>query len=235
MKTLIGVGRFHLVNWPEFVTLPWIVQGFVFAINLVVFAATPSVTSPADHGGVKYAGALATIYLMFSIVGARTISRRLPFALALGVSRRSFYAGTALLAAAIAAADALALTLLQPIEAATGGWGLHLHFFRVPYLLQGPWYLTWLTSFVALVLMFACGMWYGLIYQRWNLAGVLTFGAIQIVVLTVGLVIAFRDNIWHQVGHFFLTLTIVGLTGGLAVIAAVLLAGGYATIRRVTV
>ena len=25
-----------------------------------------------------------------------------------------------------------------------------LHFFRVPYLLHGPWYLTWLTSFVGL-------------------------------------------------------------------------------------
>jgi hypothetical protein len=33
--------------------------------------------------------------------------------------------------------------VLQLIERATGGWGLRMEFFRVPYLLAGPWYLTW--------------------------------------------------------------------------------------------
>ena len=49
--------------------------------------------------------------------------------------------------------------MLQLIERVTGGWGLNLHFFRVPYLLAGPWYLSWLTSFVGLALMlaWACG------------------------------------------------------------------------------
>jgi len=234
MKTLMRVGRFYLADWPEFVTLPWLIQGFVFALDLVVFAV-PHVTSPASHGGMKYAGALATIYIVFSIVAGRSISKRLPLALALGVSRRSFYTGTALVAAALAAADGLVLTVLQPIEAATGGWGMHLHFFRVPFLLDGPWYLTWLTSFVGLALMFVYGMWCGLVYRRWNMFGVLTFAAIQMLALAAGLIIASRDNAWHGVGHFFTTLTIGGLTGALAVIAVAVLAGGYATIRRVTV
>ena len=39
----------------------------------------------------------------------------------------------------------------------------------------------------------------------------------------------------HGVGRFFTTLTIGGLTGLLAALAVVLLAGGYATMRRVTV
>ena len=235
MKTLLRVGRFYLADWPEFVTLPWLIQGFVFAIDLVVFAAGPHVTSPAGHSGTNYAGALATIYLVFNIVAARSISKRLPLALALGVSRRSFYTGTALVAAALAVADGLVLAVLQPIEAATGGWGIHLHFFRVPFLLAGPWYLTWLTSSVGLALMFVYGMWCGLVYKRWNIFGVLTFAAIQMLALTVGLIIAYRDNVWRGVGHFFTTLTIGGLTGALAVIAVALLAAGYVTIRRVTV
>jgi hypothetical protein len=37
-------------------------------------------------------GALAAIYLFFLIAGALSIFRSLPFALALGVSRRSYYA-----------------------------------------------------------------------------------------------------------------------------------------------
>jgi hypothetical protein len=32
---------------------------------------------------------------------------------------------------------------------------MHTGFFRVPYILQGSWYLTWLTSFVTLTLVFA--------------------------------------------------------------------------------
>ncbi len=28
-------------------------------------------------------------------------------------------------------------------EVVSSGWGLNMHFFRVPYILDGPWYLTW--------------------------------------------------------------------------------------------
>lgn len=42
-------------------------------------------------------------------------------------------------------------------------------------------------------------------------------------------------NDWHGVGPFFTTLTIGGLTGLLAVAAVALLAGGYGTVRRLTV
>jgi len=40
---------------------------------------------------------------------------------------------------------------------------------------------------------------------------------------------------WPAVGHFFITLSVTGLTGLLAALAAVLLAGGLTTVRRTTV
>jgi predicted lysophospholipase L1 biosynthesis ABC-type transport system permease subunit len=87
----------------------------------------------------------------------------LPFGLALGVSRRSYYIGTAVLAVATAVVYGLALTVLNVIEGSTGGWGVSIHVFRVPYLLDGPWYLTWLTSLVGPTLLFVYGTWYGLV------------------------------------------------------------------------
>jgi hypothetical protein len=230
MNTWINVARYHMIDWVALVTTCWGALTIAFAVNVAIFASLPG-----GHGQAHYAGALASIYLTVGIVGALSISRPLPFALALGLSRRSYYAGTALFAAAVAAVNGLGLTVLQLIERATGGWGINLHFFRVPFLLAGPWYLTWLTSFVGLVLMFAWGVWFGLVYRRWNLFGLLAFVAVQVAALTAAIVLVSLAHGWPSVGHFFTTLTLIGLLGLLAALAAAMVTGGYATIRRVTV
>jgi hypothetical protein len=228
-STMVKVARFHLADRLSYTALPWAVLAFVFAVWLALAASAKGYNTQIPTG------ALAAIYLFFLIAGALSIFRSLPFAFALGVSRRSYYAGTALLAVALAAVDGLALAVLQVIEQATGGWGVRLHFFRVAYILPGPWYLTWLTSFVGLALMFVYGMWIGLVYRRWNLPGLLAFLAAQVIVLVAGVVITSHAHAWPAVGHFFTTLSAAGLTGLLAALAVALLAGGYATMRRVTV
>ena len=230
MNTWISVTRYHMVDRLTYTALPWIIQGFSFAVSVAIFAALGASTSKAS-----YSGALATIYIIFAALGGQSISRRLQFAFTLGVSRRSYYAGTALLAVSLAVVDGLALTVLQLIERATDGWGIGLHFFRVPYILPGPWYLTWLTSFVGLALLFIYGMWIGLVYRRWSLLGLLTFVTAQVVVIVAGVIITSNDHAWPAIGHFFTTLTAAGLTGLLAALALALLAGGYTTARRVTV
>ena len=78
-------------------------------------------------------------------------------------------------------------------------------------------------------------MWFGIVYRRWNLAGLLSFITVQVLALTAVLLIIGGARDWHRVGHFFTTLTISGLTGLLAALTVALLAGGYATVRRVTV
>jgi hypothetical protein len=230
MSTWIKVARYQLTDRNMFVISPWLVLTLDFLITLVIVANVPH-----RPGQALYGGALSGIYVVLIVAGALLISRQLPFALALGVSRRSFYTGAALLAVALSAVYGLALTVLQLIERGTGGWGLKLHFFRVPYLLAGPWYLSWLTSFAGLALVLAWGMWFGIVYRRWNVMGLLSFIAAQALALTaVLLIIGGRDD-WRRVGHFFTTLTIGGLTGLLAALTVALLAGGYATVRRLTV
>jgi hypothetical protein len=231
MSTWIKVARYQLTDRNGYLSNPWFILTLDFLIVLVLFTATPW----AGHGKPRYAGALASIYIVLLVLGAMSFAQKLPFALALGVSRRNFYAGTALLALAVAAVYGLALTVLQLIERATGGWGLNIHFFRVPYLLAGPWYLTWLTSFVGLTLMLAWGMWFGIVYRRWNRLGLLGFITAQAVAVVAVLLIISAADAWASVAHFFTTLTIEGLTGLLAVLTVALLGGGYATVRRLTV
>src|SRR5215475_2491647 len=148
MKTLVNVARYHLVDRITYVALPWGILAFSFLINLAIAAMAPQPPSG------MYTGGLVTIYVFLLVCGVLSMTRELPFGLMLGVSRRGYYLGTALLVVLLSAVYGLGLTVLQAIERATGGWGQAMHFFRVPWILDGPWYQTWLTSFVLLVLFF---------------------------------------------------------------------------------
>ncbi|MGA2970215.1 MAG: ABC transporter permease [Acidimicrobiales bacterium] len=228
MTTWIKVARAHLVGAFNFFFYPWLILGLNFVIANVINAAT---------GGPKngHSGEVFAIYAAFLAMGVVTVVRWLPFQLSLGVSRRSYFMGVTLLALAISVIDGLVLTLLQGLESATNGWGDGLHFFRVPYLLNGAWYLTWLTSFVLLAVCFVWGMWFGIVYKRWNLFGLMAFIFVQIAALIVGTTIATTSHAWTSIGHFFTTLSVTGLTGLIALLGLFLFTGGLATIRRVTV
>ena len=230
MSTYVDVARYHLIQRFNYRILPWAVLVFVFLIDVVILAITP-----AGHSTHRYVGGLGSIFVIAFILGIQSVAQALPFGLALGLSRRTYYLGTVLLAVALAAIVGVLASAGQAIERGTGGWGIHMGFFRVPYILNGPWYLTWLTSFVAVTLLYVYGMWFGLVYRRWSLMGLVAFAAAQITVLLLGAVIATETHAWHDIGHFFTTVGAAGLTGLLAALAVVLLAGGFTTMRRVTV
>jgi hypothetical protein len=244
MKTWRDVARYNLVvPWAPLL-IPWAILLCSFLVNVVIFALSPygHHMVMTSHGPVSvqdathgYTGGVASIYVLFLIIGLNLVGRSLPFALSLGVSRRSYYAGSAALGVALAVADGLLLAGLQAVERATDGWGVRMFFFRVPYFLDGPWYLTWLTSSVALALVFIYGMWFGVIHRRWGMYGVYAAIIAQLAVVLAVLLLVAGANAWTGVGHFFTGLTAAGLTGLLAALAVLLLAGGHATIRRATV
>ena len=225
MNTWVKVARYNLMRRANYLVLPWI---------LPLAFALAAVTAGRRH---EAAGYLLSFFIYFAVQGWQTIDRSLPFGLTLGVSRRPFYSGTALLGTALALVCGLVLTALQAIERATGGWGLSMHFFRVPYLLSGPWYATWLTSAVGLSALYVYGMWHGIVYHRWGMLGTLAFIAVQALVVVAGrlVMIAGHWHVWSTAGGSSTGLTALGLTGVVAALAVLLLAGGHATIRRATV
>jgi hypothetical protein len=227
MTTWVKVARYQLAQPTYYLLLPWVLP-FAFAVGAVTAGRRP----PHDAG--QY---LLSFFIYFALLGSQAIGRSLPFGLTLGASRRSFYFGTAMLGMALALVSGLVLTVLQVIERATGGWGLSLHFFRVPYLLNGPWYATWLTSAVGLFAVFVYGMWYGIANSRWGLLGTLAFVAAQALVVVTWVIVVSSEH-WHlrsSTGESWAGLSALGLTGVIAVLTVLLLAGGRATIRRATV
>jgi hypothetical protein len=218
MNTMIKVARYHLAQPVLFLTLPWAIVAFVFAIN-------------AARGGDTFRDGLVVIFMFFFAMGLQRTGRWLPFGLALGATRRSFYAGTALLGMSMSLVYGGVIAGLQAIERATGGWGRSITFFRVPDLmngfLNGPWYDTWLASFTGLSALFVYGMWYGIVNRRWGMLGLLAFLAVQVAV-----VLAVYP--WAGLKHLG-SLSALDMAGVVAALTVVFLAGGHATIRRATV
>ena len=228
MNLVVKVARYHLLDRPQ-LWLPVGVTVFVFFTNLVIFAVAPT----PKGGGHTYA--ISALYIWLMISGAVAIVRALPFGLALGVSRHTFYLGTGLLMLGLAAVYSVGVTVAQAVERAGNGWGVQMHYFRVPWLFDGPWYQTLATAFVLGATFMGYGIWYGLVYRRWNIVGVLAFVAAQIVVLTSGALVTTWTHAWGDVGEFFTALSAMGLTGVLAALTVALGLGGYTTVRRIAV
>ena len=163
MNTWVKVARYHLVRPANYLALPLI----------IVFTFTVATATYGRSHGHGTPGFLVSLVIYFAILGMQSIGRSLPFGLALGASRRSFCSGTALAGLALALVSGLVLTAAQAVERATGGWGMSMHYFRVPYLLNGPWYATWLTWTVGLSALFVYGMGHGIVHERAGTLGTL--------------------------------------------------------------
>lgn len=88
---------------------------------------------------------------------------------------------------------------------------------------------------MGLALLFIYGTWFGIVYRRWSLGGLVAFVVAQATALLVGASVATSTHAWGSIGHFFTVLGAAGLTGVLAALAVGLLAGAYAIVSRVTV
>ena len=230
MTALVKVARLHLVDRFSYTWLVWGILALTFVINLAIYAVIP-LTQP----GGNFTGALVTIYIFMIVIGLQAATRFLPFALTLGVSRRTYYLGTVLLVVALCALYAAILTALWALEGATNGWGLQMHFFRVPWILDGPWYQVLVTNGVLLALVFLFGLWAGLIYRRFGLIGTVVFSALWVIAGVGAVLLVTWRQWWPAVGSYLSELNILAASGMLALAAVAIAGGGYLTIRRITV
>ena len=230
MTSLVKVARLHLVDRFGYTWLVWGVLALTFVINLAIFAVIP-LTQPSGN----FTFALVTIYTFMVLIGFQAATRFLPFAMTLGVSRRTYYFGTVLLIAALCSLYAAILTVLWALEGATNGWGLQLHYFRVRWVLDGPWYQVFLTNAELLALVFLSALWCGLIYRRFGLIGTVAFLAVWSILAVGAVLLVTWRQWWPAVGSYLSGLNVLAASGMLALAAVAIAGGGYLTIRRITV
>src|SRR4051794_30455477 len=117
MNRTLSVARIQAFTRSNMLVWPWGILASALAVNIALFAAIGD-TIPE---GPK-TGGLASIYITATFGAAGTILQHLPFALGLGVTRRTFYRATGLLLGAWALGSGVALYLLTLVERATVGW-----------------------------------------------------------------------------------------------------------------
>lgn len=235
MRRVLDVARIQTVNWQFVLTLPLGVLAGTFVINLVVFGTVlATVGGPANAAGFN-TGALSSLYIVAGISHLQTMTQVFPFAVGLSVTRRTFYAATALVVLAQSAAFGLLVTILQVIERATGGFGVRMTFFDFGFLAQDNVILQWLVYTVPLLAVSALGVSTGVVFARWGQWGIwaVVLGA---SVLGAGLTMLITwQRWWEAVGTFFAGQSSFALVAGYpSVIVLVLGVAGWLAIRRAT-
>lgn len=176
----------------------------------------------------------STIWAM-AFMAAYSASHSFPFALALSYSRRLFAAGAFTAFAAVSAGFGVAFALAAWIEKLTGGLGLELYVFNIPFLTESAGIpgLGVLAATVCLFFMMV-GFFWAILYRRVTIAMLwaVILGFAIVVVAAVLLVSYFGG--WTHVGAWFVdqsTLTMAAWLFGATVLLA---AGNYAVLRRAT-
>lgn len=162
---VLASARLQLTN-PWSMAWPWGILASSLAINLVVWVLLAD--GQRDSTGT---GGLASIFVVQAIWGFQSVVQLFPFAGGLGLTRRTFALGAGLVLVAQAAVYALVLTLLRYLEAATGGFGLSMRFFRVPLLTREHPVEQWFVHLAGFLLVSALGLLAGVVHHRWKSTG----------------------------------------------------------------
>lgn len=214
----LTVARVQAMDAVNVLVLPWVVLGSALVINLLVWVLVEG----AAEGGT---GGISSLYGYSMAMVAVLVSRGFPYLVGMGVTRRSFLGGTALMLLAYAAVSSLALTALHGLEALTDGFGLGGRFFRVAWFTEVP---AWQLPVVyALPMVFAAGLTlpFAAAYLRWRATGIVTLLAATALLVVVGLWAVGRVDGWAGLFAWFDSLGPLVLSALLALVGVLAGAG----------
>ncbi|MDP5228358.1 MULTISPECIES: hypothetical protein [Arthrobacter] len=228
MSRVLAVSRMQLINKWTFLGVPAVILGGSLLLSLVIFAIIP--VEDKRTGGAAF----APLWYFF-VLGIQSLTLTFPFSLGMSVSRKSYFLGTHLAFGGVALGLAVVFWAGSQLERLTGGWWLNGYFFRIPYVIDGPWWHSMVIPFVAAMFFFSVGFWAATVYRRWGVTGTL-IGVISLAVLVVAAVVLVTvSGSWPAVGGFFVQAQAIGVAGIVALLAAALGTGSFITLRRTAV
>lgn len=223
-----SVMRIHLRD-KTLLFLPWTIMLFSFFVNLVIGVVLTSETS-------IYTGGLASIYMYMFVFGCIVLPQTFQFALGLSVRRTDYFWGTTAVIVAISAVFSALLLLLGFVETDwTSGWGVDLHFFKLPYLHDGSIAAQFWVGFALFVHMFFFGFVISSVHRRFGKTGLWILTIVLLVLVSVVSYFATYYGWWMPVLLWLGAHTAVQLAWWLLAITVAFALISYALLRRATV
>lgn len=192
-----NVVQLHTVNKLQAFGWPLIIMCMSLALVLVIGGLVIGVGGPAAregmHNGMQWNGAIFALLGPLIGFGFTAMGQYFPLALGLGLTRREFASGTALVFLGNAAFYAIVITIGKVIEVATGGFGLGIRFFDVHYTGTGAWWQTLIQTFLLILTVMLIGAAITTAFHRWGQSFLWIFWialTIVVVAIVAGLVLS---------------------------------------------
>ncbi len=207
---------------------PWIILSIQFFVALSVILLIRL------FGGETppYPGGLISICVIMFIGGIMALNDTFPFALGWSCRRTDFFLGTTVIVVVVSGVTAVLWVFFSLLEIATGGWGLELSYFHLPYLNDGSLIEQIWIYFVVLVNMDFLGCVIGSIYQRFGRAGILLFLFVVLLFLSLFSLVWTALRWWGVLFQWFSQFTAFELALGLLPLTALYLLVSYLLLRR---
>lgn len=197
MNSMTGIIKMHSRDKWLWLITPWIILLFSFFVNIVIAFFL-------DKPKPIYTGGLVSIFIYMMITGIIILMQTFPFALGLSIRRTDYFFGTSLMAILISVAFALVLFLLSIIESKlTGGWGLQMHYFHLPYLNDGTAVEQLLVYFMLMIHMFYLGFILSSIFRRFGRSGLFVFAAVMFIISSVCVLLLTYNQWWGNLFTWF--------------------------------
>jgi len=236
---LLAIVRLHFVSPMTTIVVPWMILGFIFLVNLAIWAIIfSSVTDAQDRNdaqeGLSWSGASFYIFVYMLFVAIQAINLTFPFAQGYGVTRRDFYVGTSIYFVLLSAMYAAGLTVLSLIEDATDGWGLGGHMFTSVYFGVGEWYVRFGLFFTIFAFFFFVGAAFAAVYVRWRANGMIAlWAAITLLIVALIALVTLTDS-WPAVGTWFVDTGVNGVILWSLLPTALAAITGFFVLRKAT-
>lgn len=222
--------RVHLAAGPFAILWPWVILVISFIVNFAIFGL---LDVPVE---ARITGGLGSIYAVMLFATMALVTQTFPFMLGLGITRRSYFGGTALHLTGHAAVAGVLLTVLNAIEEATGGWGIDLTFFGPGFVDRESVLAQFLVYAVPFLALSTIGLGLGLIHQRWAARGMYLLSGSLMLLVGAAIVLVGSNDGWPWVGRFFTETDVLTLVAGYpAALTVVLGLTIYLGLRRTTI
>jgi hypothetical protein len=227
MNRTAGALKIQLTDRFGWIFLPWIIISISFIVSLIIGGTS---------GDKIYTGGLSSIHIYMLIFGVINVVQSFPFAIGFSVRRKDFLLGTTLAIALVSLGSAILLWALGFIESElTGGWGVKLHFFNLPYISDSSAIGQIWTQLSLMLHMFMLGFVVSCIFRRFGRVGLYVFSISLFILFSVLTSLLTFYEKWKAIVGSFDGVSATELASGMFLVTLVYWLLSYLMLRRATV